>query len=779
MRHITCTSSELVQAVRSLIASTTNVQRTLSRTIITPPHPLSGNNCRVTSATALRLRRYLLTGLALAALAPGAARAQAVAEVQVTPETMTLGVGQKQAIFATAFDQKGNLIPSAKFTFWSSDTLIAQVRKDGTVLGVKPGLAKIEARVQGKRASLAVLITGSAPSEGTSTRSTASVLTLDPASVNLFPGESVRIVPQGQREDGTAVALGRVTWKSLRPEVARLDTGGFIVAVAPGRTIVQVTSGRLMATLPVEVTQAEFILSPNKVLLGPDETDTVRTLVPSQGNREIRGMVQWRSTDSAVASVSPIGIVRGRTPGRAEIIAAGLSQERRAAVVVHRIPEALVVSPPQSAGPVQVPLRSTRQFSAMAEAADSTPISDARISWQLSDSAVAGFDPATGVLTPKALGTTTLTARLAGISPAVWTVQVVAGEIGIEPSRVGLLVGQRSALKALLRDQGPSGTWASGATWSSDRADVATVRDGGMVDALGLGHAVVTATVPWGRRASADVFVTGDLLLSSNRAGSYAIYQMRVPGPVALLPVLADNASNIQAALAPDRTRIAFSSNRNGSFDIHLMDPDGQNLRRLTSGTGNEGEPTWTPDGTRIVYTVTSGTNTQIAIIAADGSENRQLTSASGGNHSPSVSPDGRSVAFVSARDGNHAIYTMALDGSNQRRLTKNPARETSPRFARNGDLVYVMERGGSSKGSKVIRLAPGGGTSQLWQTEQPIAALALSRDGDRLAYLVGQIKDAARGRVDFSLFLQSTAPGSPAVAVPLKPGEQISGPSF
>ncbi|HEY0351778.1 MAG TPA: hypothetical protein VGC48_06620, partial [Gemmatimonadales bacterium] len=70
------------------------------------------------------MRRYLLTGLALAALAPAqASLAQTVAEVQVTPETMTLGVGQKQTLFATAFDQRGNLIPAAKFTFWSSDTL--------------------------------------------------------------------------------------------------------------------------------------------------------------------------------------------------------------------------------------------------------------------------------------------------------------------------------------------------------------------------------------------------------------------------------------------------------------------------------------------------------------------------------------------------------------------------------------------------------------------------------------------------------------------------------
>src|SRR4051812_40201778 len=39
-----------------------------------------------------------------------AAQAQSVSEIQVTPETMTLGVGQKQALFAAAFDGRGNLI---------------------------------------------------------------------------------------------------------------------------------------------------------------------------------------------------------------------------------------------------------------------------------------------------------------------------------------------------------------------------------------------------------------------------------------------------------------------------------------------------------------------------------------------------------------------------------------------------------------------------------------------------------------------------------------------
>jgi uncharacterized protein YjdB len=705
--------------------------------------------------------------------------AQTVSEVQVTPETMTLGVGQKQALFATAFDARGNLIPSAKFTFWSSDTLIARVRKDGTVLGVKPGLAKIEARSQGRRASMAVLITGAAPGETPSRAESATVLMLEPASVTLFPGETVRITAQALRENGTPVSISRATIKSLRPEIARVDSGGLITGLSAGRTIVQAAAGRLMATLPVEVVEADFTVSPAKLLLSPDQSDTLRVRVPSQGNRELRGPLQWRSSDTAVASVSPGGVVRARASGRAEIMAAGFSQERRVAVTVHRVPDALVVSPPRG-DVVQVPLGSTRQFSAVAEAADSTPIPEAQVSWELADSAIAAFDTASGVLTAKSLGSTTLTARLAGITPAVWTIQVVAGDIAVEPARVGLLVAQRTTLSARLRDQETSSSRTPGIKWSSDRADVASVRENGLIEALAPGHAVITAAAAWGKRSQADVFVVGDLWLSSNRGGNYGIYQTRVPAPLQLLPVLTDNASNIQVALAPDRTRAAFSSNRNGNFDIYVMDTDGSQLRRLTTSPAHEGEPAWTPDGSRIIYTLTSGTATHIATVTTDGTESRVLTTASGGNHSPSVSPDGRTIVFVSARDGNHAIYTMGLDGSNQRRLTRNSARETSPRYSRNGDLLFVMERGGGSKGSRVMRMASGSGSvSQLLQTEDPITGLAVSRDGERLAYVTGRSRDASKGRVDFGLFLRAIGSNTPPVAVPLQPGEQIVGPSF
>jgi uncharacterized protein YjdB len=743
-------------------------------------------NRRTRTGPALRpwIPACLLAGLALAALPrDAAAQAQSVSEIQVTPETMTLGVGQKQALFAAAFDVRGNLIASAKFTFRSSDTLIARVRKDGTVLGITPGLAKIEARSNGRRASMAVLITGTAPGDSLGARAaSASLLTLDPASATLFPGENIKVRSVAVREDGNPTLPGRVTWKSMKPEIAAVDTAGIVTGLSPGRTVVQVsTSSRLMATLPVEVSQPDFALSQSRLIMAPADTDTLRALVPAQGNREMRALLQWRSTDTTVATVAPSGVVYAKAPGRAEIIASGFSQERRAAVLVHQLPEALVVSPLHSAGAVQVPLRSTRRFTAVAEAADSSAIPEARIGWELADTTLAAFDPGTGVLTPKALGTTTLTARLAGIPPAVWTVQMIPGEMDLQPSRVGLVAGRRTTVAALMKDeQGNPGGRAFGIRWSSDRPDVVLAHEGGVIDGLTPGRAVVTATAPWGKSAKADVFVVGDLLLTTNRGGSFGIYQLRASGSMALVPVLQDSASNIQAILSPDRTRIAFSSNRSGSFDVYTMDADGRNLQRLTTDPANEGEPAWTPDGTQVVYTSTTGTTTQISIVPAEGGASRRLTTTSGGNHSPSISPDGRDIAFISARDGNQEVYTMSLDGSNQRRLTKTSLRESSPRFFRNGDLAYVVERGGRSKGSRVMRLAWGGtSTSQVVETENPMPALSISREGDRLAYTVGRITDAAKGRVEFSLFLQSTAPGSPPVAVPLHPGEQILSPTF
>ncbi|HKU59825.1 MAG TPA: LpqB family beta-propeller domain-containing protein [Gemmatimonadales bacterium] len=734
----------------------------------------------------VRARRSPAWMLALVAawmaVPSGSASGQTAAEVQITPETMTLGVGQRQVLFATAYDRQGNLITNARFTFLSSDTLIAKVTKEGAVLGVSPGLAKVEARVQGRRASMAVLITGTGAAEDTAARSPApagTVLTLDPPALDLLPGESVTLTPHAQREDGTPVDPSRITWKSLRPEVAAVDSAGLVIGVGPGRSIVQATtSNGLMATAPIEVAPANIALSGTRVVVGPEESDTLFAVIPSQNGRAVHGGIQWQVQDTAIASVGPTGIVTGRQPGQTELIATGFGQERRATVLVHRVPQSLVITPPAGT-PIQLPVKGVRRISAVAEAADSTPIPEARVNWTVGDTGLVAFDQVKGTLTGLAQGRTTLTAQIHGFDPVIWTIEVIPGTIGLERSRLGMAVGSRDTLGAvLLDDAGKAIGRPPELEWASDHPDVVRVSSAGLLEALKPGRATIIATGSWGKADSAEVLVSGDLLIASNRGGALGIYQMRSADPVAMLPILSDSAPSLQPALSPDRIRIAFSSERAGAgYDLYVMDADGRNLKRLTTAPGTEGEPVWTPDGRRMVFTGTPTEGTpQLFAINADGSGLRQLTEGKGGSYSPTISADGRQLAFISSREGRPELYVMPLDGGEARRLTNTGDKESQPRFLPDGTLVFAVSH---SKGSRVMRTTAAGESAVLFETEQPIASLAVSRDGRRAAYVTGRLADLNKPKARFALFLRPLTGDAAPTAVPLRAGERVANPSF
>jgi uncharacterized protein YjdB len=721
--------------------------------------------------------------------------------VQVTPETMTLAVGQRQPIFAAAYDGQGNLLASAKFRFWSSDTMVAQVLPEGVVVGVAAGLAKVEARLQGRRASTAILVTAARPAATPApTAIRGAVLALEPASVLLVPRESTRVVPQALHEDGTPAPPGVVSWRSLRPDIVTVDDSGLVAGIAPGRTVIQATAAGLTASASVHVEPAGFALSAGQLVMAPGGRDTLRAQVPSQGGRELRTGLRWQSTDTTVARVGPTtGVVEAVGPGEAQIVATGFGQERRALVRVHKPPQALVLSP-LKADTVQVPLRGSQRFSAVAEAADSTPIPELAPRWEVGDTAVATFDSATGTLGARGVGATTLTARVEGFEPVTWRVRVVPGTLQLDRTRLGLAPGEQATLTATVVDaQGGRVGPAEGLHWSSNRPEVAAVTPGGSASGVSLGRATLTAVAPWGASAALDVFVVGDLLLASSRRGSFGIYQLRLARPDSLVPVLADGAVNVQPALSPDRTSIAFVSNRaegevgganrvagevagggrGGSYDLYVMDADGRNVRRLTAGAGLEGEPTWSPDGARIVFTTGRGAASQLYAVRPDGGDLRPLATGAGGSRSAAFSPDGRAVAFVSTRDGNDELYLADADGGNPRRLTRTPESESRPRFFPNGDLLWVTARGRRGGGSTVLRGTPGGRPAVLATTDRPIVGLGLSRRGDQMAYVVARGARASRARVSVELFLQSTAPGSAPTPVRLAPNEQVVDPTF
>jgi TolB protein len=206
-----------------------------------------------------------------------------------------------------------------------------------------------------------------------------------------------------------------------------------------------------------------------------------------------------------------------------------------------------------------------------------------------------------------------------------------------------------------------------------------------------------------------------------------------------------------QPAWSPDGRRIAFT--RLG--EIHVVDADGRNERRLTTMAQPGAFPAWSPDGRTIAFArlrdvfsvpsrggavkrltrspkpwlirttpayspdgrtiaITASTdayNSDVFLMRADGSQLRRLTRSQGTHdrlgeeHAPELSPDGKPIVFVSNRDGNGELYAIGVDGRNERRLTRTPKTdEDAPRFSRDGKRILYAHDG------RIAHLAAAGG---------------------------------------------------------------------
>ncbi|MGH7822652.1 MAG: translocation protein TolB, partial [Candidatus Binatia bacterium] len=96
---------------------------------------------------------------------------------------------------------------------------------------------------------------------------------------------------------------------------------------------------------------------------------------------------------------------------------------------------------------------------------------------------------------------------------------------------------------------------------------------------------------------------------------------------------------------------------------------------------GYNTSPSWSPKGDLIAY-VGRDRGFNVFTIHVESGQVRQVTSGQGNNEDPSFSPDGRYLVFSSTRLGKPVLFLSDVSGSHQVQLTKSGGDDSSPTWS-------------------------------------------------------------------------------------------------
>jgi Tol biopolymer transport system component len=152
--------------------------------------------------------------------------------------------------------------------------------------------------------------------------------------------------------------------------------------------------------------------------------------------------------------------------------------------------------------------------------------------------------------------------------------------------------------------------------------------------------------------------------------------------------IIAATRRDFSAQPSPHGDRLAFTSDRTGTWQIWTSAIDGGRQTQLTAfETSIADGARWSPDGKQIVFSGLINGNRDIYLIGAEGGTAKRLTTEASDEGRPWFSGDGKSIYFRSNRSGGEEIWSMPAAGGPAVQITRGGGFDVQE--SPDGALIY------------------------------------------------------------------------------------------
>ena len=337
-----------------------------------------------------------------------------ILSISVTPTGRAIAPGTKLGFTATGkFSDSSTQIITNDVGWVSDNQAVATVGNSGVATSVGPGTANISA-IFGS-------VTGSAPLNVSS--ATLDSIAVTPRTALLAPASTLGYQATGTFSDGTTQNITNVVaWSSSASNVVTINPGGQVTAQSAGSATITAQLGSVSNTADLLVESSAL----TSITIAPAIT-TVATQIASQFTatgafqdnsiQNLTNSVTWTCSPASVATISDLpgkkGLAMGVSPGTATVTAVFAGAVGTASLSVSDATlTSITVSP---SGP-NVSLGTSQRFIATGTFSDGSTLNLTNQATWSSSNVVVAIVNAGGVATSAAIGMTTISATLNGVS---------------------------------------------------------------------------------------------------------------------------------------------------------------------------------------------------------------------------------------------------------------------------------------------------------------------------------------------------------------------------